>query len=95
MHLAKKFKDVFIDMFYVIDLKFDRGKTRNLHVNEYIKYKNILYDLFKFVPISIMTIVPVLEFLIPLYLVILPNAMPTQFRDEKSLGKNIDNKNNS
>jgi len=54
---------------------------------DYIKYKNINYDLVKFLPYSFFLIVPFAEFVLPFYILLLPNSTPTQFYSEKTIGE--------
>lgn len=49
--------------------------------------RRIFKDLFKFVPFSIFLSIPFLEAFLPIYLVVFPNSIPTQFLLENQVGK--------
>lgn len=85
--LKKSLKDLYKDGQYVYGLKKQKGSWKNLHLVEYIKYKNINYDLIKFFPYSFFLIVPLAEFALPFYILLLPNSTPTQFYSEKTIGE--------
>lgn len=85
--LKKSLKDLYKDGQYVYALKKIHGSWKNLPLVEYIKYKNINYDLVKFFPYSFFLIVPLAEFVLPFYILLLPNSTPTQFYSEKTIGE--------
>lgn len=85
--IKKSLKDLYKDGKYVLALKREHGSWKNLHLVEYIKYKNINYDLIKFIPYSIFLFVPFTELLLPFYILLLPNSTPSQFYSEKAIGQ--------
>lgn len=75
------------DAFRLYCFMLTKEGTRAYTVPEYIDKQRIKYDLVKFIPYGIMIILPFGElFLLP-YLVLFPNAIPTQFLNEKSIGE--------
>lgn len=54
---------------------------------EYIEKEQIKFDLVKFIPYGIMIILPLGELLLLPYLALFPNAIPSQFYNEQSIGK--------
>ena len=70
-------------MFYLklqkrrIDLKYDKESY-----SENIKAKQVRADFVKFIPFSIFIIVPGAELLLPAWLVVFPNSIPSQFLGE-------------
>ena len=48
------------------------------------KIRQVREDVFKFIPISIFLIIPGLEILLPPFLVIFPNSLPSQFISEEA-----------
>lgn len=85
--IKKSLKDLYKDGQYVYGLKKQKGSWKNLYLVEYIKYKNINYDLIKFLPYSFFLVVPFAEFALPFYILLLPNSTPTQFYSEKTIGE--------
>lgn len=85
--IKKSLKDLYKDGKYVWALKKQKGSWKNLHLFEYVKYKNINYDLVKFLPYSLFLTVPFAEFALPIYIMLLPNSTPTQFYSEKTIGE--------
>ena len=87
------------------DIQESVSDTKDLH---YAKYKKVTYshsrkmqnitrDVIKFIPFSIFIIIPGLELLLPAWLVIFPNAIPSQFQSssarQKKLEQLIENRN--
>jgi len=85
--VKKSLKDLYKDAKYVYMLKKENGSWKNLKLVEYIKYKNINYDLIKFLPYSFFIVVPFAEFALPLYILLFPNSTPSQFYSEKTIGE--------
>lgn len=52
-----------------------------------IKLKQVKTDFLKFIPFSIFMIVPGAELLLPAWLVIFPNSIPSQFLSEDAQSK--------
>lgn len=75
--LAKSFKDIYIDTKYILKLRKEKHFIKNYTLTEYIKYWQIVYDLFKFIPYSLFMIVPFLELLLPVYMILFPNSLPS------------------
>jgi len=49
-----------------------------------LKIKQVKSDVFKFIPFSLFIIIPGLELLLPPFLVIFPNSIPSQFMSDKA-----------
>lgn len=86
-NIKKSLKDLYKDGKYVYNLKKQHGSWKNLHLVEYIKYKNINYDLIKFLPYSLFLTIPIAEFALPFYILLFPNSTPSQFYSEKKVGE--------
>jgi LETM1 and EF-hand domain-containing protein 1 len=52
-----------------------------------IKMKQVKTDFLKFIPFSVFMIVPGAELLLPAWLVIFPNSIPSQFLSEEAQSK--------
>ncbi len=89
--LKKSLIDIKNDTVYILDLRRKKGRLVNFDINEYMRYRVIVYDLFKFVPYSVILAIPLLEIFLPVYMVLFPNALPSQFFSEKTIGE-INNK---
>jgi hypothetical protein len=61
------------------DLKYDKESY-----TENIKLKQVKSDFIKFIPFSIFIIVPGAELLLPAWLVVFPNSIPSQFLSEEA-----------
>jgi LETM1 and EF-hand domain-containing protein 1 len=55
--------------------------------SENIKLKQVRSDFIKFIPFSIFIIVPGAELLLPAWLVVFPNSIPSQFLSEDAKQK--------
>lgn len=87
LHMGKSLKDIYYDFNYIIKLRKENGRLSNFSLIDYIKYRQITYDLFKFLPYSFFIVVPLAEFLLPFYMLMFPNSIPSQFFTEKSIGE--------
>lgn len=67
-----------------IDLKYDKESYK-----ENIKLKQVRQDFFKFIPFSIFIIVPGAELLLPAWLMVFPNSIPSQFLSEEAKYKHF------
>jgi len=80
------------------DLSFSIKTTKDTAFKEYgnnsyetkVKIRQTWADLFKFVPFSIFILIPGLELLLPAWLVIFPNAIPSQFQSESGKKKKLE-----
>jgi LETM1 and EF-hand domain-containing protein 1 len=59
-------------------------KYDNESYSEDIKLKQVKSDFIKFIPFSIFIIVPGAELLLPAWLVVFPNSIPSQFLSEEA-----------
>lgn len=74
------------------DLTYSIKTTKDTTFKEYgtysfesrVRIRQTWSDLFKFVPFSIFILIPGLELLLPAWLVIFPNAIPSQFQSDSS-----------
>jgi hypothetical protein len=85
--IKKSLKDLKNDTIYIYHLRKNKGKLVNFNINEYLRYRSVVYDLIKFAPYSLFLTIPFMELLLPLYLVIFPNSIPSQFFSEKTIGE--------
>ena len=85
--IKKSLKDLKNDTKYIFNLKMKKRRKKNFDVNEYMKYKIVINDLVKFIPYSIFLTIPFLEIFLPVYMVLFPNAIPSQFFSEKNIGE--------
>jgi hypothetical protein len=80
------------------DIKQGVADTKDLHYARYKKptythsqkIQNITQDVIKFIPFSIFILIPGLELLLPAWLVIFPNAIPSQFQSKTARQKKMD-----
>lgn len=80
------------------DLTYSIKTTKDTALDEYgsysfesrIRIRRTWADLFKFIPFSLFIIVPGLELLLPAWLVIFPNSIPSQFISEASKKQKMD-----
>lgn len=87
-HLKKSLVDVKNDTKIMYELRM-RGRLRNLSLGDYLTYKQIQKDLLKFLPFSLFVLIPIGEIFLPFYLYLFPNATPSQFYSEKSVGQMV------
>jgi hypothetical protein len=79
------------------DLSFSIKKTTDTTFKEYSHYnhetrvriRQTWSDLFKFIPFSVFIIIPGLELLLPAWLLIFPNSIPSQFQSESSKNQKL------
>lgn len=79
------------------DVQYSIKTTKDTEMKEYgsysfqsrVKIRQTWADVFKFIPFSVLILIPGLEALIPFYLVIFPNAMPSQFQSEGGKEKKL------
>ena len=62
-------------------------KLEEFTIGEYLKVKQIKMDMIKFIPYSLFLTVPFMELLLPPYLLLFPNSLPSQFLTEKNVGE--------
>jgi LETM1 and EF-hand domain-containing protein 1 len=80
------------------DLSYSIRTTTDTTFKEYgsytfesrVRIRQTWSDLFKFIPFSIFIIIPGLELLLPAWLVIFPNAIPSQFQSDSAKQKKLD-----
>ena len=80
------------------DIKYSIKTTKDESMKEYgsysftsrVKIRQTWKDLFKFIPFSIFLIIPGLELLLPAWLIIFPNAIPSQFQSEAAKAQKLD-----
>lgn len=73
----------------MIRLRKAKIDGRYINFNEFNRINRITYDLVKFVPFSLFIIIPGGEVLIPPYLYLFPNAIPTQFKNKSVVDKTV------
>ena len=49
-----------------------------------LKFRRTAGDIFRVVPFSVFVIIPFMEFLLPVYLILFPNALPSTFQSKSS-----------
>lgn len=65
-----------------IDYKYDKESY-----NENVKLKQVKSDFLKFIPFSLFIIIPGAELLLPAWLVVFPNSIPSQFLSAEAQNK--------
>lgn len=90
-HMKKSLRDVRTDTKIMFRLRM-RGRLSTLSLGDYLTYKQIQKDLLKFLPFSLFILIPIGEIFLPFYLYFFPNATPSQFYSEKSVGKMVSDK---
>lgn len=76
------------------DLSFSIKKTKDNEYSSYdhetrVRIRQTWSDLFKFIPFSVFIVIPGLELLLPAWLLIFPNSIPSQFQSESSKNKKL------
>jgi hypothetical protein len=91
VHLVKKgFTDVYYDSKYLFGFLAQKGFVESTYTTvEMRERRRIVKDLFKFVPYSLMIVIPLADLLIPFYVILFPNSIPTQFLFESQIGKKV------
>ena len=77
------------------DVMFKVGFWKNMSTNKYTKVdvigrqkaRQVQTDVIKFVPFSIFIIIPGLELLLPAFLFVFPNSIPSQFLSDEAREK--------
>ena len=59
-------------------------------IKEYLEKERIKEDMIKFIPYGVMLLLPFGELLLPPYLALFPNAIPSQFFNEETVGKIVE-----
>lgn len=79
------------------DVKYSINQNREIRQTKYMshsysntkKLRDIKTDVIKFIPFSFFLIIPGLEFFIPAWLIIFPNAIPSQFLSSDARNKKL------
>ena len=82
----KSLKDLKSDTKYFMNI-WRTKKLEQFTIGEYLKVQQIKMDLIKFLPYSLFLTVPFMELLLPPYLLLFPNSLPSQFLTEKNVGE--------
>jgi LETM1 and EF-hand domain-containing protein 1 len=91
-HFKKSMTAVGVDTYYLFKLlKKKQMRDEAYSVLELRERRRISKDLMKFVPYSVFMTIPLLEAFLPLYMVLFPNSMPTQFFFDKQIGEKVSN----
>lgn len=80
------------------DIQTSVADTKDMHYARYNKVtysqtkkvQNVTRDFIKFIPFSLFIIVPGLELLLPAWLVIFPNSIPSQFQSDSAKFKKVE-----
>lgn len=87
-HLKKGLIEVGRDSKVLLAITRKNGyREKAYSLKEMRERRRISNDLLKFIPYSIFLTVPFAELLLPIYLVLFPNSVPTQFLLESQIGK--------
>ncbi len=88
VHIKKGFIYIGKDSYYLVKLlQKNQLRTESYSVFELRERRRISKDLFKFAPYSVFMIVPFAELFLPVYMVLFPNSMPSQFMFDTQVGK--------
>ena len=85
-------KQLKTDSFRLYLYMLTKPGKRSYTLGEYLDKQKIKLDLLRFIPYGILIIVPGGELLIPFYIGLFPNAIPSQFLNEKSIGRKNEKK---
>lgn len=66
------------------------SKFKKVTYSQTVKMQKVRRDVIKFIPFSLFIIVPGLELLLPAWLVIFPNSIPSQFQSESARRKKLE-----
>lgn len=87
-HLKKGMSDVASDSHYLASTVYSNGFVEKRYTAIQLKERRRIFkDLFKFIPFSIIISIPLLEAFIPIYIIVFPNSIPSQFLLENQIGK--------
>lgn len=87
-HLKKGFVYIGRDTMYLTKiLSQNQLREESYTVFQLTERRRIVKDLIKFVPYSAFLLIPFAELFLPVYMVLFPNSMPTQFMFESQVGK--------
>lgn len=87
-HVKKGFQTVGQDSVYLVKLLNKKQfREESYTVFELRERRRISKDLIKFIPYSCFMAIPFMEAFLPIYMVLFPNSMPTQFMFESQVGK--------
>lgn len=84
-HMAHGLKGIFKDGKWLVSAKAE-GFQSKYAANSYKRHsraREVKMDLFKFVPFSFFLIIPGAEILLPPWILIFPNSVPSQFMSDK------------
>ena len=90
MYEARKLKMGFIkmkhDIGFAVGFNRDRfhSKYNKVNIMERQKVRQVKQDVMKFIPFSVFILIPGLEILLPPFLVIFPNSVPSQFMSSEA-----------
>jgi LETM1-like protein len=87
-HMKKGFIYIGRDTVYLTKiLSKNQLREESYTVFELTERRRIVKDLIKFVPYSAFLLVPFAELFLPVYMILFPNSMPSQFMFESQVGK--------
>ena len=87
-HMKHSLIDIYVDAKYLRRLFKRHGFREEAYTIQQIRLKRrITKDVLKFIPFSFFIVVPLGELALPLYMLLFPNSMPTQFLSESQIGK--------
>jgi LETM1 and EF-hand domain-containing protein 1 len=90
--LKFSFRQLRTDCFRLYIYQLTKQGKESYTIGEWLDKRKIKQDMLKFIPYGVFIAVPVAEVLIPFYIGLFPNAIPSQFLNEKSVGKKKEKK---
>lgn len=90
--LKASLRQIKTDSFRMYIYLLTKNQPKDYMLVEYIDYMQIKIDVLKFIPFSILLALPGGELVIPPYIGLFPNSIPSQFLNEKSIGKKNEKK---
>ena len=84
LHYFHGFRLLLLDVRVAFRLLLKTLQRQPLTRRENKQFRRTVADMFRIVPFSIFVIIPFMEFLLPVYIYLFPNALPSTFQSSSS-----------
>jgi len=87
--IGRGFRNLKKDVGYAMGLRKDIiiHKYKNQNYEENVKMRQVQTDVIKFIPFSFFILIPGAEILLPPFLMVFPNSVPSQFMSKEARNK--------
>ena len=92
-HTVHGMKDFSRDGSWLVKSKLSADKYNQVSYSHAAKQRHVLIDIFKMIPFSFFLIIPGAELVLPLWLKIFPNSLPSQFISDDERQDKINKRN--